>query len=63
MAEIILGILCLLAGVVCCFLALLVLWAGALERSATGSGGTGYWPLILALIGIAGLIAGQSLIF
>jgi hypothetical protein len=58
-AEVILATLCLIGGGVCLLLTLLVLWAGALERAATGSsdGNSAIWFFILALAGIGGGIA------
>ena len=63
MAAIILGILCLLLGIASALMAIFTLWAGALEQSATGSGGTGYWPLLFAVISVVAFVGGYQLIF
>lgn len=59
MAEIFLAVLCLIVGGVCLLLTLLVLWASAMERAATGSssGRAAIWLLVIAFAGIGGGIA------
>ena len=59
MAELILAVLCLIVGVICALLTLLSLYAGALERAATGSseGGSAVWLFLIAVAGIGGGVA------
>lgn len=56
MAEIILAALCILVGIGCGLLALLALWAGALEQAATGSTSSGpaLWLAIAAVVCVGG---------
>lgn len=62
MAEAILAVLCILLGVTAALLAVLSLWAGVSERAATGSGGTGLWPLVFAVIAVAGIGGGIAIL-
>lgn len=57
MAEIILAVLCIVVGAVCAVLTLLVLWAAALERAATGSSDDYGAIWLFAVAGIAGGIS------
>lgn len=63
MAEIILGLLCLVVGAAAAVFALIVAWAGALETSATGSTTASGLVWLLTAIGFAGIAGGIILIF
>lgn len=57
MAEIILGALCLVAGVVCALIALLVLWAnamGGVTNASAVNNKPAAWLVLLAIAGVAG---------
>ncbi len=59
-AEFILAVLFIVLGLACGLSAVVVLWAGALERAATGyvQGANGAWATVLALIAVAGIGGG-----
>lgn len=63
MAETILGALCLLAGAVCAFMALLVLWANAMGGVTNASAVNNRPALWFAFLAIAGVAGGIYLIF
>jgi hypothetical protein len=63
MAEIILGALCLIAGVVCALLALVVLWGNAMGGVTNASAVNNRPALVLAIIALAGVAGGLFLIF
>lgn len=62
MAEFILAILCILAGVVCGLGALLVLWANAMG-GVTNASAVNNWPsLVLAILAVAGVGGGIAIL-
>lgn len=62
MAEIILGALCLIAGVVCALLALMVLWANAMGGVTNASAVNNRPALVFAILALAGFIGGFTII-
>lgn len=62
MSEIILAVLCIVIGVGSALLMLLALWASALEQAATGSTDGGTVIAWFALIAIAGIGGGVSIL-
>jgi hypothetical protein len=63
MAEIILGALCLIAGVVCALVASLVLWANAMGGVTNAAAVNNRPALWFAILAIAGCAGGLFLIF
>lgn len=62
MAEIILAILCILAGVACGLGVTIVLWANAMG-GVTNSSAVNNWPaLVLAILAVAGVGGGIAIL-
>ena len=62
MAETILAILCILAGVICGGIALLVLWANAMGGVTNASAVNNRPSLVLAILAVAGIGGGIAIL-
>lgn len=62
MAEIILAILCILAGVICGLGALLALWANAMGGVTNASAVNNKPSLVLAVLAIVGVAGGIAIL-